>query len=47
MFIVDIGTEWNLKDEFQRGGLAPDTVDIGTEWNLKVKVTEEIAVKGW
>ena len=31
---VDIGTEWNLKEEESGEDLHPAMVDIGTEWNL-------------
>ena len=35
-FIVDIGTEWNLKIITTREVGNQTTVDIGTEWNLKI-----------
>ncbi len=33
--IVDIGTEWNLKQAPGKVYHLPPGVDIGTEWNLK------------
>ena len=33
--IVDIATEWNLKQVTQGVNKKPKKVDIATEWNLK------------
>ncbi len=33
--MVDIGTEWNLKQAKKDMGITAFLVDIGTEWNLK------------
>ncbi len=35
-FLVDIGTEWNLKQMTKAFFVIAQVVDIGTEWNLKV-----------
>ncbi len=35
LFIVDIGTEWNLKHDTPLFPEGDKLVDIGTEWNLK------------
>ena len=47
MGLVDIGTEWNLKDSSMMYPCPSDTVDIGTEWNLKTgaKRTLESAIR--
>ena len=34
--LVDIGTEWNLKEEWEQITEWVNSVDIGTEWNLKL-----------
>ena len=39
--IVDIGTEWNLKQWRQQKIRKWLTVDIGTEWNLKFAMIQQ------
>ncbi len=40
LFIVDIGTEWNLKHDTPLFPEGDKLVDIGTEWNLKFESQE-------